>query len=94
MKRMDWRSPDVVQRYELVKNAQNGLSKYGKRLPGNKFRSRKRRDNVGTTARAPPAGLPINLYNPQWYEALTAKAKIDLDAKSRIVFVTGPTDNV
>ena len=90
---MEWRSPDVVQRYELVKKAQTRLSKYGKRLPGNKFRNRKRRDNVGPSSRAPPAGLPINLYNPQWYMDLPERARIDLNAGEPIKFATAPTDN-
>lgn len=72
VRKMDWRSPDVVKCYELVKKAQStGFNMYGKRSPGTKPRDRKRRQGASLTSRTAPAGLPSNLYDGDWYQSLT-----------------------
>lgn len=95
VREMDWRAPEVIQRYELVKKAQgSGLNRFGKRLPGTKPRTRIRRAGIASTARNAPAGLPINLYNPEWYLSLSGREKDDLAAKPAIRFLTHARDEV
>lgn len=95
VRKMDWRSQEVVKHYDFLKIAQNaGFDQYGKRRSGTKPRTRKRRQGAALTSRRPPAGLPINLYDAGWYMALSKRDQRDLDAKEAIEFLTAAGDDV
>lgn len=89
VREMDWRSPEIVNRYGMVKTTMsNGYTEYGKRRSGTKPRQRLRRKDYGYTSRQVPAGLPINFYNPTWYMSLNWRQKRDLEAKEEVTFST------
>lgn len=90
VRKLKWRHPDVVQRYGRANPKKHALNSYGKRKTGAPPRDRVRPRNPIESARPPPIGLPLNLYDPVWYNDLRAGAKRDLKAKPAIKFLTNP----
>lgn len=87
---MPWRAPEVLKRYQWVNPRNNTETVHGKRRSGAIPRKRVRSRIQKASSRPAPAGLPQNLYNNDWYTALSARQKRDLDAKPAIKFMTSP----
>jgi hypothetical protein len=80
VKRMGWRPGVLTCRIMLIDRDRNVTTAYNNANPGNPPRLRKRRNNAtGTTRNAPP-GLPINFYDPDWYNGLTDRQKKEIGA--------------
>lgn len=88
VRKLKWRHPDVVRRYGRANPKKHALNLYGKRKTGALPRDRVRPRNPTESARPPPIGLPLNLYDPGWYDDLRAGAKRDLQAKPAMEFLT------
>ncbi|KAF9528323.1 hypothetical protein CPB83DRAFT_894577 [Crepidotus variabilis] len=86
VKVMDWRSGDVIKRYKRIDPERARMTKWGKNLPGTKPQNRKRRSNALLSSCPPPTGKPINMYNADWYAALTLYQKQDLKASPAMEF--------
>ncbi|KAF9523439.1 hypothetical protein CPB83DRAFT_839683 [Crepidotus variabilis] len=86
VKVMDWRSSNVIKHYKKIDSGRARMMKWGKNLPGTKPQNRKRRSNALPSNRPPPTGKPINMYNADWYAALTSYQKQDLKAGPTMEF--------
>lgn len=84
VRKMGWRSPEVIGCYAIVDPLRKSMTKWGKLRPGFKPNERKRETGTPSSSRPPPIGKPINLYDSVWYNMLTPFEKQDLMAKPAI----------
>ena len=66
----------------MIDRDRNVTTAYNNTNPGNPPRLRKRRNNATETARNALPGLPINFYDPDWYNELTDRQKKEIGAKA------------
>ena len=82
VKRVGWRPGVLTRRMMMIDRDRNVTTAYNNTNPGNPPRLRKRRNNpTGTTRNAVP-GLPVNFYDPDWYNGLTDRQKKEIGAKA------------
>ncbi|PPQ75852.1 hypothetical protein CVT26_001351 [Gymnopilus dilepis] len=81
---LPWRNKSLVQTMVSIDDAKNITNGYGNIRPGNRPRIRQRKKNATTSARRAPTGKPKDLYEPDWYKALTVTKKRTLKAKSAL----------
>ena len=90
----DWRSNEVVALLQYVDRNQNQLNCFGNYKPGGQPHERNRSAYAPVSKRTALAGLPINFYNPVWYEGLTATEQRQLQAKPAFDLPTTTTVTV
>ena len=81
-KTMTWRNKDILKKLIDIDRSRNTTNAYGNTRAGNPPRVRKRREGRETTRNAIP-GLPLNFYNPEWYDGLTRAQKRELEVKEQ-----------
>ena len=80
VKRVGWRPGVLTRRMMVIDWDRNVTTAYNNTNPGNPPRLRKRRNNATETARNALPGLPINFYDPDWYNRLTDRQKKEIRA--------------
>jgi hypothetical protein len=90
VKILKWRSKRAVKRLSKNDFLRVTTNKFGNKKPGNRPRTRKRKSarDARESLREAPAGKPINLYDEDWYMALTPQEKRDLAPKPAMAFLT------
>jgi len=80
VKRVGWRPKVLTRRMMMIDRDRNVTTTYNNRKPGNPPRLCKWRNNPTETARNALPGLPINFYDPDWYNELTDRQKKEIRA--------------
>ena len=80
VKRVGWRPGVLTRRMMVIDWDRNVTTAYNNTNPGNPPRLRKWRNNATETARNALPGLPINFYDPDWYNRLTDRQKKEIRA--------------
>jgi hypothetical protein len=80
VKEMGWRRRALTGRMIIIDRDRNVKSAYNNTRPGNPPRLRKRRNNPNQTTRNALPGLPINFYEPGWYNQLDNRRKKEIRA--------------
>lgn len=87
VRKIEWRSPEVIERYALVDSLRRSMTKWGTLKRGCKPQERKREERAPGSSRPAPTGKPINFYDPAWYNKLTPLEKRDLKAETAMEFL-------
>lgn len=80
VRRMGWRRRALSGRMILIDRDRNVKTAYNNTRPGNPPRLRKRRNNPTETLRNALPGLPVNFYEPGWYNQLNDRQRKELRA--------------
>ena len=88
VKTMPWRSKEVTDLLRIVDDERNTSNGFGDRRPGNAPRKRAVRRPCSVTARNAPSGLPVNFYDPAWYNDLSKSDKTALNVQSMVELPT------
>jgi hypothetical protein len=83
VKRMPWRAKELTEMLVRVDKDYNRTNMFGNQKSGNPARHRERRKGR-ESARSAPARKPGNFYDRDWYHALSAKQKMDLERESDV----------
>jgi hypothetical protein len=85
-KRRVWREKKLNRYMQLVDRDRNVTNAYGNRRAGNQPRTRVFPAVKNSASEAVP-GLPLNFYDPDWYNKLSSRDKKHLGAKEGIDLV-------
>ncbi len=83
IKRLPWRNPKIVEYMEAIDADYNDINAYGHRRAGNPRRTRIR-DGTVESSRDAIKGYPVNFYDKRWYDDLSARQRIALEATPEV----------
>lgn len=88
VKIMPWRSRDVTHLLRIVDDDRNTSNGFGDARPGNAPRKRTVQRPRSVAARQAPSGLPLNFYDPVWYQGLSKSDKRALNVQDTVELPT------
>jgi len=87
MKRVSWHPRVLTHRMMVIDRDRNVTTAYNNTNPGNPPRLCKRRNNATEMVRNALPGLPINFYDPDWYNGLTDRQKKEIRAAPAVALL-------
>lgn len=89
VKRQPWRARFLARNLRIIDCDRNATNAYGNAPPGNPPRDRRRVSTtmVHVSRRVATAGLPMNYYDAEWFNKLSARDRRDLHVQPAVAIV-------